>query len=210
VARRAIIVSHVSLEAFEPDACRALQNLGYEIVSAGAPSDGPERPVECDLRIVDEADLDRITEADGSSVPAIILTREPAPLPADRRVIASLRRPALFRDLYATIQTALEETPRNHPRVPTSLPARCAYEDRACAGVVLSLSEGGCLFRSTEEPPRERETSLQFQLPRPGLISARARHVDWRGSDLGLAFQGLASDFRAAISQYVMDRLVAD
>jgi hypothetical protein len=210
VVRRAIIASHVPPEAFEPGACRALEKLGYEIVQAGAPSGRGDRSIRGALRIVDEASLGQIADEDSGAVPALILTREPAPLPANRRVIASLARPALFRDLYAVIQRALESTPRSHPRVSTALPARCAYDERACAGVVISLSEGGCLFRSAEEPPGECETSLQFPLPRPGLISTRARHVDRRGRGLGLAFHGLASESRFAISQYVMDRLIGD
>jgi len=210
MARRAVIASHVRPEAFEPGACRALQNLGYEIVAAGGLSGRAGRPTRGDLRIVDEASLDQIADEDSEPVPTIILTREPAPLPANRQVVASLTRPALFQDLYVALQTALEVTPRSYPRVATTLPARCTYDDRACTGVVVSLSEGGCLFRSVDELLRERQTSLQFPLPGPGLISARARHVDRRGNHLGLVFQGLPSDSRAAISQYVMDRIIGD
>ncbi|MHC4507294.1 MAG: PilZ domain-containing protein [Planctomycetota bacterium] len=210
MARRGIIVSHVPPEALEPDASHALQNLGYEIVPAGAPSGRVDRPIQGDLRIVDEESLGQIAAEEGEPVPIITLTRRPTPLPADRRVIASLTRPARFQDLYPALQKALERTPRSHPRIPTTLPARCAYDDRTCTGVVVSLSEGGCLFRSADEPPGERETSLQFPLPRPGLILTRARHVDKRGSALGLAFQGLTSESRFAISQYVMDRLITD
>ena len=208
--RRAIIACHVPFEAFEPDACRALQNLGYEIVAAGAPFGRAGRPTRGDLRIVDVASLDQIAAEDSEPLPTIILTREPAPLPANRQVVASVTRPALFRELYVALQTALEATPRSFPRVATTLPARCTYDDRACTGVVVSLSEGGCLFRSADEPLRACQTSLQFPLPGPGLISARARHVDQRGSHLGLMFQGLPSDSRAAISQYVMDRIIGD
>ena len=210
MARRGIIASHVPPEAFEPDASRALQNLGYEIVPAGTASGRAGRPIQCDVRIVDEASLDQMAAEEGEPVPIITLTRRPAPLPADRRVIASLTRPARFQDLYAAVQKALEPTPRNHPRITTALPARCAYDDRACTGVVVSLSEGGCLFRSADEPPGEGETSLQFPLPRPGLISTRARQVDRRGSAVGLAFQSLTAESRLAISQYVMDRLIGN
>jgi hypothetical protein len=210
MARRGIIACDVPPEAFEPEAYRALQNLGYEIVPAGAASGRAGRPVQGDLRIVDEESLAQIAAEEGEPAPIITLTRRPAPLPADRRVIASLTRPARFQDLYPVVQKVLERTPRNHPRVTTTLPARCAYEDRTCTGVVVSLSEGGCLFRGADEPPAEPETSLQFPLPRPGLISTRARHVHRRDSGLGLAFQGLGSESRFAISEYVMDRLIAD
>jgi hypothetical protein len=119
-------------------------------------------------------------------------------------------RPARFQDLYPAVQEVLEHTPRSHPRIATTLPARCAYDDRTCTGVVVSLSEGGCLFRSADEPSGERETSLQFPLPGPGVVSTRARHVGRRGNGLGLAFRELTSESRVAISQYVMDRLITD
>jgi hypothetical protein len=210
MARRGIIASHVPPEAFEPEACRALLHLGYEVVPAEALLGRADRPIRGDLRIVDEGGLGQLAEEDSEPVPTVILTREPAPLPASRWIVASLTRPARFQDLYFAVQKALESTPRSHPRVATALAARCTYEDRAYTGVVVSLSEGGCLFRGVDEPPRGLETSVQFPLPHPGLISTRARHVDRRGTHLGLAFQGLAPESRAAISRYVMERLVAD
>jgi hypothetical protein len=210
MARRGVIASHVPPEAFEPDACRALESLGYEIVLAGALHGRGDRPIRGDLRIVDEENLGQIADEDSEPVPTIILARERAPLPAKRWIVASLTRPARFQDLYFAVQKAIEATPRSHPRIATALAARCAYDERACTGILVSLSEGGCLFRSTDEPPQERETSLQFPLPGPGLILARARHVNRRRDDLGLEFQGLPPEFRAAIAQYVMNRLIAD
>jgi hypothetical protein len=207
MARRRTIASHVPREAVEPDALRALRSLGYEIVAAGTPSAKAGQRIQSDLRIVDEGSLGQITDEASAPVPIILLTREPAPLPADRRVIASLTRPAPFQELYAAMQKALEPTPRRHPRITTALAARCAYGDRTCTGVVISLSEDGCLLRNPEELPWGREVDLQFPLPRAGLISTRARQVYRSGNDLNLEFQDLAPAFRLAISQYVMDRL---
>ncbi len=207
MARRRTIASYVSYGAVEPDALRALRSLGYEIVAAGTPSAKAGQQIHADLRIVDEERLGQVTGEASAPVPIILLTREPAPLPADRRVIASLTRPAPFQELYAAIQKTLEPTPRRHPRITTALPARCAYGDRTCTGVVISLSEDGCLLRNPEELPWEREVDLQFPLPRAGLISTRARQVNRSGKELNLEFQDLASASRLAISQYVMDRL---
>lgn len=163
-----------------------------------------------DLRIVDEEGLGRIRDEAGAPVPIVLLTREPAPLPADRRVIATLTRPAPFQGLYAAIQKALEPTPRRHPRIGTALPARCAYADRTYTGAVISLSEDGCLLRNPDGLPWGREIELQFTLPGAGLISTRARRVDQSASDLSLEFQDLSSESRLAISRYVMDRLTED
>jgi hypothetical protein len=134
----------------------------------------------------------------------------PAPPPANWRIVASLRSPASFRDLYAAVQKAIEHTPRRHVRIATALPARCAYDHQTCTGAVISLSESGCLFRSPEGLPWEREINVQFSLPRPGLISTRARQVNRREGDLGLAFQDLPSESRLAIAEYVMGRLIGN
>lgn len=205
--RRRTIASHVASDAIEPDALRALRSLGYQIVAVGSPSANPPQALHCHLRIVDEEGLGRIADEAGAPVPIILLTREPAPLPPDRRVVASLTRPAPFQELYTAIQKALEPTPRRRPRITTALPARCAYGDRTCTGVVISLSEDGCLLRNPEELPWQREVDLQFPLPRAGLISTRARQVHRSGNDLNLEFQDLDPASRLAISRYVMDRL---
>jgi hypothetical protein len=210
MVRRGIIATDISPGALEPYALRALRKLGYQIVPDGASLGTTDQPIQPDLRIVDEESLGQIAGEEGASVPVIILTRQLAPPPANRQVYASLMRPVLFHALYAAIQEALEPTPRRHPRITTELPARCAYDDRICAGAVTSLSEGGCLFRNPDGLSWEHETILQFSLPRPGLISTRAQPVYQRGSDEGFAFQGLLSDFRLAISQYVMNRLLSD
>jgi hypothetical protein len=209
MVQRGIIASYVPPEAFEADAWPALKSLGYEIVPAGTPSAPGGQPTPPDLLIVDREDLEQIAGEEGVSTPIIVLTQQPAPPPADPRVIASLTRPARFHDIFAATQRALEPTPRRHARVTTAIPARCLYDDQSCTGAVTSLSEGGCLFRGTNGLSREQEVNLQFPLPRLGLISTRARQVNRRGSDLGLAFQDLPSGSRAAISQYVMDRLAA-
>lgn len=206
--RRRIIASHVPPEAFEPDVCRALESLGYEVVSSSAASDAPDRPLRADLWIVGERSLGQIAGEEDPPVPVIILSSQPAPGIAEPRVAASLMRPASFQDLYSAIQEALEATPRRHPRIATALAARCAYDDRACTGAVISLSEGGCLFRSADELPWGREVDLQFPLSGRGLLSTRAQQVDRRGSDRGLAFHGLSPESRSAISQYVMGRLI--
>jgi hypothetical protein len=208
MVRRGTIASHVALEAFEPDVWRALRSLGYEIVPARPPSGTRDQPTQPDLWIADEEGFGQIAGEESASAPIIILTRQPAPPPANRRVIASLTRGAPFQELYAAIQQAIERTPRRHPRITTALAARCVYEDRTCTGLVVSLSEDGCLFRSPDGLSWKRETNLQFPLPRPGLISTRARQVHQRENDLGFAFQGLPPDSRFAISQYVMDRLI--
>jgi hypothetical protein len=193
-----------------PDVLRALRSLGYEIVPATAPHGRVGQPIQPDLWLVDEESLGQIAGEESASAPIIILTRQPAPPPANRRVISSLMRPARFQELYAAIQDALESTPRRYPRIPTTLAARCAYRDRTCTGLVTSLSAGGCLFRTAKRLSPERETNLQFPLPYPILISTRARQVHQRENDLGFEFQDLSSISRFAISEYVIDQLVGN
>jgi hypothetical protein len=208
MAPRGTIASDLPAEALEPQAWRAIRSLGYEIVPARVPYGRADQPIQPDLWLVDEEGLRQIADEEGAAAPIILLTRQPAPPPADQRVIASLTRGAPFQELYAAIQEAIERTPRRHPRITTALAARCAYQDLTFTGLVISLSEGGCLFRGPEDLPRERQTQLQFPLPHPGLISTQARQVNRRGDDFGFAFQDLSSLSRVAISQYVMEQLV--
>ncbi len=125
-------------------------------------------------------------------------------------MIDSLRQPVSFRDLYATLQRLVEPNPRADPRVPTMRPARCTYADEICFGAVISLSEGGCLFRSYREPPDESETQMLFALPPSRRIEVRARMVRREKNHLSLRSLDASSDIRSDIGSYVMDELLAN
>ena len=212
MTRRRTVVSHVPADAFEPDVCRALQALGYEIVRAG------EEPKAAELWIVDDADLERIARGPGPPVPVVALTRDSAPPPADPCVIDAIRRPAPFQSLYVALQTALEANPRRFPRVPMARTAWCLYGGRICVGAVVSLSAGGCLFRSDEDlpwvEPKRHSTGdaaiVLFRLDLRRLLKVRARMAHQTGSDLGLGFLDLDPDACSAISEYVMAELLAN
>ena len=218
MARCRTIVSHVAPEGFEPGVCRALRTLGYEIVAAG------NERAPADLWLVDDERYEIVAAGNeqahehfaiashtGSTVPVILLTRDPEPPPEDPCVVDMLRSPARFCSLYAALQTALEATPRRFPRVTTACPTWSVAGDQICAGTVNSLSEGGCLFRGHPwEPPCEPESRLYLSLPRHQTLTLRARTTYQMGSELGQAFQGVGSAVRAAIGGYVLDQLLAE
>ncbi len=200
---RRTIVSHVPPEAFESSVCRALGKLGYEIVAAGEELAAPE------LQIVNEESLERIGGEESLPVPIVVLTQDPDRQPRGPHVAGALRPPVSFRDLYVLLQRLLEPTPRADPRVATMCPARCTYGDKISFGAVITISEGGCLFRCYREPPDESETQMLFALPPSRRIEVRARTVRREKNLLGLRFDA-SPDIRSAIGSYVMDELVAN
>ena len=88
-------------------------------------------------------------------------------------------------------------------------PARCTCANGIYFGAVISLSEGGCLFRSFSEPPASK-TRLLFTLPPNHRIEVRARMVRREGHRVALRFPETSPDVRSAIGRYVMDELLSN
>ncbi len=108
------------------------------------------------------------------------------------------------------IQRALEATPRRCPRVPTRLSARCIRSERRSIGAVLSLSEGGCLLRTSESLRKGVSLGVQFALPDYGLVSTRAVCRYTRMGDAGLAFTDPGPDVRHTIAHYITMQLASE
>ncbi len=197
------IISFVPPEAFEPTLCRALGKLGYEIVAPG------NEQAPADLWLVDDKCYARIDHHTRPPVPVVLLSPDPAALVEDH-VVDVLRPPARFHSLYVALQTALEATPRRSPRVTTKLLAWCAYGRQLCIGTILSLSEGGCIFRCDRALPAGRDAYLLFAIAPGRKLKLRACTVHRKGRDLSLAFLDLDPDDRSAIAQYVIDQLLAE
>jgi hypothetical protein len=74
---------------------------------------------------------------------------------------------------------------------------------------VLSLSENGCLVRTSEPMDLGAELEVAFELPRAGLIETRAETSYQLVSDTGLVFQSTPAASRRAILSYVERHLAA-
>ena len=205
------VISFVPPEEFEPRVCRALGKLGYEIVAPG------NEQAPADLWLIDDKSYARIDSDMTPPVPVVMLSRDPTVL-AEDYVVGVLQPPARFDNLYVALQTALEADPRRFPRVTTARQARSVAGYQICSGAVVSLSEGGCLFRSPEEPPTKPAIRLYFSLPGNQTLTVRARtayqktYQRTQGGELGLEFVGLgsASAVSVAIKKYVIDQLLAN
>lgn len=187
-------------------AATALERLGYRLATSGRRGE-TEAP---DARIASERELRRVPREDRA--PLIVLEGRFAKRGQrrrDPRVVATLRKPAPLVELYRALQFALEENPRRVPRAAVTLPARCVAGERDWPGAIVSLSEGGCLVRSTQRLDSRRRLQLWFPLPDAGLVEVTARPVYHRGTYLGLAFHELAEATRHAIASCVEEALVA-
>jgi len=180
---------------FAPGVQRALERLGYELVPARGRAEAP------DARIVESGRLNRLSAE--ATEPVILIGGPRSYAADDPRVVGVVRRPADLLDLYALLQAALEEHPREAPRIPTALPARSLREGVDTPGAILSLSEKGCLLRSVSPLPGTGALHLQFMLPDEGPIYTRANPCHQSGNESGLAFERLPEASRAAIAGFV-------
>ncbi|MFQ5416958.1 MAG: PilZ domain-containing protein [Myxococcota bacterium] len=203
--RRRVLLTHASPDCFSSVSRSILARLGYglytpeEFAASPAAANG-DLP---DLRIVDERNMAEVPEDGSPSIPIIVLTGRHGVTGADPRIVGALRRPAGLHELYRLTQEVLEETPRATPRVPTHLPAHCRRETAEWRGAVLSLSESGCLLRSTEPQMLGSTMTLSLTLPRSGLLSVDAEVSYQLLPDLGLTFHATSPSDRAAIRSFI-------
>jgi hypothetical protein len=194
--------------SLEPRVLSALVTLGYTF----GETTKSDRAKKAATRIwlADETRLNEIPTEDTAADARILLITSPRRYAGeDRRILAQTVRPADLSSVYSMLQTALEDTPRRTPRVPTKLSARCLRADSRSSGAVLSLSEGGCLFRTGDPMRSGAQVDLQFALPRYGLVSTPAECRYVRSGDAGLEFSDAPSDVRNSIAHYVTARLAS-
>lgn len=207
---RRLLVTHAQPEAFAPLARSILARTGYRIVSVEEldqlpPSIGLRRP---DLRLVDERRLAEVPEdGEGGNVPIILLTGRHGVSGVDPRIVGAVARPAGLHELYRLVQMVLEESPRNTPRVPTHLPARCRRDGREWTASILSLSENGCLLRCAEPVTLRTEVELEFALPRAGSLWTPAEIAYQIPPDLGLVFYSTPAAVRRSIAEFVLESM---
>lgn len=208
--QRRLVLSHARPEAFVPMARVILARMGYAILSVEEWRETPgfaERPPEA--RVVDEHRLEEVpAEGAGSAAPIVLLTGRRGASAKDPRVLGAIRRPAGLHELHRLLQQALETHPRSVLRVPTHLPARCRHRGRELRGSVLSLSENGCLLRTQEPLALGAELEIAFELPRTGLVEARAETTYQILPDTGVVFEATPA-LRAAIQRFVVEQLGA-
>lgn len=202
---------HLTNRSLAPRVLDALARLGYAMIPDDADAAHGSGIETARVRLVDAGRLDSVPAVGEAPDLRLLMIGSPTATDLDDpRIIDATRRPGRLGSVYAMIQRALERTPRRCPRVATRLSARCIRRQRRSIGAILSLSEGGCLLR-TSEPLREGVSlGVQFGLPDYGLVSTRAVCRYTRGGDAGLAFSAPGADVRHTISHYVTMQLAGD
>jgi hypothetical protein len=204
-----LLVSYARPEAYVEHTETILGRLGYGLLTAEAYEEGlpegGERGIDtpkADLLIVDERRLGEIPDTE-DGIPIILLTGRHGVTGADPRVAGAVKRPAGLHDLYRLSQQILEDTPRSVPRIATHLTAHCSRRGHEWSGTVLSLSENGCLLRSSEELMLGSELEVVIDLPKFGRVTLWADFAYQLVPDDGLVFSALGHEDRAALSNYV-------
>jgi len=202
-----LVASYASARSFSPIAARILPRIGYEIVPVEQYAERACRPP--DVQVAEEQRLGEIFETTAaSSIPTIVLTGwRGAPVVDGRVIVGAVRAPAGLHELYRVLQEALEETPRAVPRVETRLRARCRRDTMEWDARVLSLSENGCLIKSSVVPPLGAVLQLTIELPDVGKIETQASASYQLMPRLGLVFHATRPEFRRAIASFVTHEL---
>lgn len=189
-----------------PNVLLALQALGYTFREDLDKRDPDSQ--NSGIWIVDRARLEDVPTPDIAPNIRILMIASPRQNQYDdSRVLVMTKRPARLSAVYSMIQSALEHMPRKTPRVRTQLSARFLKEDRRSMGALLSLSEGGCLLRTSESLREGVGLDLQFALPEYGLVSTRAECRYIRKASVGLQFLEAAQDIRHSIGNFVTSQL---
>lgn len=190
-----------------------LTRLGYRVLH---PEDFEaarevEPELSADLLLVDERQLPEITgeeEPGARSIPIILLCGRHGATGADTRIIGAVKRPAGIHDLYRLIQQVFEDTPRTTPRVATQLRARCESRGESWDGRVLSLSENGCLIRTSGALLLGERVHLELMLPRQDPISVEAEAAYQLLPDTGLVFHAVEPTQREALGRFVTQTIL--
>jgi hypothetical protein len=198
------IEARLTSRSLTPRVLNALQALGYSFSPEPGPADSD--PCSSGIWLVDEERIDEVNETEAEARILLISSTDPTQI-EDPRIVSTALRPVQLSAVYSMIQLALEESPRMTPRVRTHLSARCIRADRRSVGAVLSLSEGGCLLRTTNGLRKGAKLDLQFALPEFGLVSTPARCRYIRKGDAGLEFFEPELDLRQSIGHFVTARL---
>ena len=209
------IVHHGSRDALGPQTDVIMSRLGYRMVLPDTFARMcEENPMQrADLLLVDERRLGEVLadseDAAGPVVPIVLLTGKHGAIDTDPRVVGAIKRPAGLHDLYRLVQQIFEDKPRSTPRIATQLSARCERGDRNWEGRVLSLSENGCLMRSTEAITLGQRIQLEFSLPGTGSICLDAEAAYQLLPDVGLVFSSVAPSHRKTLEQFVTQSILS-
>ncbi|MCP3986840.1 MAG: PilZ domain-containing protein [bacterium] len=207
---RHLVLVYARPHAFVPLTRTILSRLGYALLD---PEDWRESSYwaerEPELLVVDEPRLAEVRAIDSQThAPILMLTGRRGASPGGPRLLGAVHKPAGLHELYRLLEQALEDTPRISPRVSIDLPAQLKRDGREWPGELLSLSESGCLLRSTEPLPLGSAFELSFELPDGGRINTRAASTYQLLPDTGLVFEATPAAGRQAIVQFVEHALL--
>ena len=193
------IIYHASSDALGPRTEVILSRLGYQMLLPETFRKLQEEhpSLRAELLVVDGA------------LPIVLLTGKQGVTGDDPRIVGAAKRPAGLHDLYRLMQQVFEDYPRSTPRVATYLDATCESNSGSWKGRVLSLSENGCLIRSSEAILLGQKLRVELDLPRDGRVELVAEATYQLLPDTGLVFNALESSAREALVRYVTEAILA-
>lgn len=206
---RHLVLVYAREYAFVPMTRSILARLGYALLDPEAWRESQYwADREPELLVVDEPRLAEAQANSSRSTPILLLTGRRGVTSASPQLLGAVHKPAGLHELYRLLEQALEDPPRAAPRVGVDLPAQVKRDGREWQGELLSLSESGCLLRSSEPLPLGSAVELRFELPDGGRIETRAASTYQLLPDTGLVFEATPAAGRQAIAHFVERELL--
>jgi CheY-like chemotaxis protein len=212
-------------------AAMLLQRLGYNICTAKTAEEALEMTsvalpalvlTEMNLTGINGLELARRLKADGrtATVPVIALTESRTQAVelecAQNGCVACIRKPIQAEELYRTVQSAIENTPRSAMRVFTRLAVTVNdvpldYVKGECISV---LSEKGFYIRTLKPYPKQTLIHVQMDI-NDNSISSEALVLSshtfgegpYKEPGMGLQFTQITSQAQAVIRQYIKEEI---
>jgi len=215
LSRNRTIVFHAAPDALGAMTEVILSRLGYQLVlpETFALLKAENRDLRADLLLVDERRLEEVVEDEERHgevrIPILLLTGTQGATGDDPRILGAIKRPAGLHDLYRLIQQVFEDRPRSTPRVPTHLRALCESRGSQWEGRVLSLSENGCLIRTSEVILLGQKVQLELVFPQAESIALEAEAAYQLLPDTGLVFTAVEPSRREALGRFVTQTILA-
>jgi len=209
------IVYHGPRDALGPMTDVILSRLGYQMVLPETferlQAENPD--LRAELLLVDERRFEEVADCGDREglgrLPIVLLTGKQGATGDDPRIVGAVKRPAGLHDLYRLMQQVFEDRPRSTPRVPTHLRALCELPGSRWEGRVLSLSENGCLIRSSEAILLGQRFQLELVFPQSESIALEAEAAYQLLPDTGLVFSAVDPSQREALGRFVTQTLLA-
>lgn len=179
--------------------------------------------VVTDLVLPDMSGLEMLRNVKGDvrTLPILLLLPGPDEHVEKRQVeiggsVPCLTKPVRTEDLYRVVQSVIEDTPREHVRIPTALPVTVnkVLLDASRGEYIMNMSESGLFVRMQKPARRDERVSIDMNIGGHAvkaeavvLHSRRAGEGAFRDPGMAVQFTAITEKDREVIRKFIHDEV---